>query len=221
VSIALVDTVLDWVGPLYAGWWGYVLIAGVILLDRGAFVGLVVPGDLFLALGGIYAGRHDLNIVAVIAVAMVAALVGESASFWIGRRYGVRMVRRLPLANRLEARLDAARDYFRRHGGKTVFVGRYVSLAGTFVPFSAGMGDMPYARFVLFDALAVAVWATAVALLGYVLSARVELVDTILSRFGWALLGLLVLVLGGRLVWKRRAGIWRWTRARWRALARV
>jgi undecaprenyl-diphosphatase len=221
MTLALVDTVLDWVRPLYAGWWAYALIGAVILADRGAFVGLVVPGDLFLALGGIYAGRHDLNILLVIAVAIAAALVGESASFWIGRRYGIRVVRRVPLANRLEPKLDAARSYFRRHGGKTVFVGRYVSVAGTFVPFSAGMSDMPYGQFLLFDAVAVAVWAAAVALLGYFLSARVDLVDTILSRFGWGLLALLVLVVVGRVVWKRRTEIWRWVRARWRSLSRA
>jgi membrane protein DedA with SNARE-associated domain len=218
VTLALVDSVLDLVRPLYAGWWAYLLIGTVILLDRGAFVGLVVPGDLFLALGGIYAGRHDLSIVAVIAVAFVAAIAGESVSFWIGRRHGIGLVRHLPLANRLETKLDGARDYFRRHGGKTVFIGRYVSVAGTFVPFAAGMSEMRYRHFLLFDAVAVAVWATAVALLGYFLSARVDLVDTILSRFGWGLLALLVLLIVGRFVWKRRDALWRWARAKWRAL---
>src|SRR5262245_57945543 len=218
MSPAIVDTVLDLVRPLYTGWWAYLLIATVIVLDRGAFVGLVVPGDLFLALGGIYAGRRDLSVVAVILVAFAAALAGESMSFWIGRRHGVGLIRHLPLANRLEDKLDGARDYFRRHGGKTVFIGRYVSVAGTFVPFAAGMSDMRYSVFVLFDAIAVAVWATAITLLGYFLNARVELVDTILSRFGWGLLGVLVLLAIGRFGWKRRTAIWRWTRAKWRAL---
>jgi membrane protein DedA with SNARE-associated domain len=106
---------------------GLPAVGTVILLDRGAFVGLVVPGDLFLALGGIYAGRHDLSIVAVIAVAFVAAIAGESVSFldrpggtvsaWCG-------ISRWP--NRLETKLDVARDYF-----TAARAGRPCSSAGT------------------------------------------------------------------------------------------
>jgi undecaprenyl-diphosphatase len=203
-AVSLVNTIVDWFGPAYGGLLGYLIVGGVILLDRGAFTGIFIPGDLFLALGGIYAGRGQLEVAVVIAVASMAGIAGETISYWLGRRYGVRMIRHLPLANRLEKHLDAARDYFKRHGGKTVFVGRYVSVAGTFTPFAAGMSRMPFRRFIAFDVPAIVLWATGVTLLGYYLNSEIDLVDRILSRFGWGLLAAVVLLITGRLAWKRR-----------------
>ena len=211
---AIVKTIVDWFGPAYSTELAYLLVGGVILLDRGAFTGLVVPGDLFLALGGIYAGRGELSIAFVILVAMAAGICGETLSYWLGRRYGVRVIRRVPLVNRFEHNLDRARDYFRRHGGKTVFMGRYVSVAGTFTPFVAGMSDMRFPRFLAFDVAAIALWASGVSLLGYFLNSEIDLVDSILSKFGWGLLILAALLVGGRWGWKRRDRIRKWTRGK-------
>jgi len=210
MTAAIVKTVIDWFGPLYAGVLGYALIAAIVFLDRGAFTGVVIPGDLFLALGGIYAARGDLALPVVIVVGLVAGLAGETMSYWLGRSYGVRIIRHLPLANRFEKHLDSARDYFKRHGGKTVFIGRYVSVAGTFMPFAAGMSEMAFPRFLLFDALAIAAWAAGVATLGYVLNSQIELVDKIISDFGWLVLAAVVLFFGGRFVWKHRKEIGKW-----------
>jgi membrane protein DedA with SNARE-associated domain len=207
---ALVKTVIDWFGPVYAGALGYALIAGVIFLDRGAFTGVVIPGDLFLALGGIFAARGDLSLPLVILVGLFAGVMGETLSYWLGRKWGVSIIRHLPLANRFEKHLDSAKDYFDRHGGKTVFIGRYVSVAGTFMPFAAGMSEMAFPKFLLFDAIAIAMWAVAVTLLGYFLNSQIELADRIISDFGWVLLILVVLIFGGRFVWKRRSKIADW-----------
>jgi membrane-associated protein len=207
---AIVKTVVDWFGPLYSSGLGYALVALVIFLDRGAFTGVVIPGDLFLALGGIYAGRGDLILPLVMVAGSLAGVAGETLSYWLGRKYGVRIIRHLPLANRFEKHLDGARDYFKRHGGKTVFIGRYVSVAGTFMPFAAGMSDMPFGRFLLFDAVAITFWAVGVTLLGYLLNSQIETVDNIISNFGWALLALVVLFVVGRLAWTHRTGIARW-----------
>jgi membrane-associated protein len=210
IAASLVHTIVDWFGPVYQGLLGYLIVGGVILLDRGAFSGVVIPGDLFLALGGIYAGRGDLDVVVVIVVGALAGVAGETISYWLGRTYGVRIIRHLPLANRMEKHLGSARDYFKRHGGKTIFVGRYVSVAGTFMPFAAGMSKMPFRRFITFDVAALGLWATAVSLLGYYLNSQIDLVDQILSQFGWILLTAVVLLFTGRFVWKRRDRIGKW-----------
>jgi membrane-associated protein len=206
----MIDTVVGWFGPAYSGSVAYLLMAAVIFVDRGAFTGVVVPGELFLALGGIYAGRGKLSIVVVVVVGAVAGILGESLSYWLGRNYGVRITRHLPLANRINKHLDEARDYFRRHGGRTVFIGRYVSVAGTFMPFVAGMSDMPFTRFLLFDVPAIALWASAVSLLGYYFSSQIQLVDRILSQFGWGLLAVVVVYMVVRNAWKRRERIGEW-----------
>lgn len=200
----MTETIVNLFGSWYSGSVGYLVIAGLIFLDRGAFTGIALPGELFLALGGIYAGRGNLSVVLVIVIGALAGLLGEIVSYWLGRLYGVRITRHLPLANRFEKHLNEAHDYFRRNGGKTVFVGRYVSVVGTFMPFAAGMSNMPFRRFLAFDVAAITLWSTGVTLLGYLLNSQIKLVDQILSQFGWGLLALVVLFLCGRMIWKRR-----------------
>ena len=205
---AILENLVKWVGPVFAVA-GYPIVGGAVLMERSVFIGLIVPGDLILALGGIYAARGDLGLPWVVVIGICAAVAGESVGFWLGRRYGRSLIRRLPLINRLEGRLEAAEDYFRRNGGKTVAIGRYATAAGAFVPFVAGLSRMSYRRFLAFDIPAIVVWATAIVLLGYFLEGQLDLADRILSRFGWAMLGLLVGLVGGRILysrWRRRRG---------------
>jgi membrane-associated protein len=201
--LALVEEIVRWIGPVYqvAGYW---VIGGATLAERSILLGLVVPGDVIIALGGIYAARGHLAIGWVIAIGTLAAIAGESIGFWLGRRYGVGLIRRLPLANRLADRLGRAERRFLERGGWTVAIGRYASAVGAFVPFAAGLGGMPYRRFLIFDVPAVVVWAAAIALVGYIFGENLDLVERILSRFGWAILGLLVTYLVVRFVLKRR-----------------
>ena len=194
---------MEWVHPLFAGALGYAVIATFVLLDRGAFVGLVVPGDLVLALGGVFAGRGDLDVFPVVLTGIAAGLAGENASYWLGRHYGRSILKRIPFANRLGPYLERSENFFGTRGRRAVFVGRYVSVVGTFLPFTAGLSRMPYRRFLVTDVVAVSMWAVAVISLGYFLSARVDLVDKILSRFGWALLVIVALYFG----WKKRSVI--------------
>jgi membrane-associated protein len=206
----VIETIIDLFGTMYSSPFVYVVVAGIIFLDRAAFTGIFIPGEVFVALGGIFAGRGELSLALVIVTAALAGIVGETVSYWLGRRYGVGIVRRLPLGNRFEKHLDDAHDYFRRHGGKTVFIARYVSVVGTFLPFVAGMSDMPLGRFLLFDAVALTLWAIAVTLLGYLLNSQIHLVDQILSQFGWGLLVLIALLVVARIVVKRRGEIQKW-----------
>jgi membrane protein DedA with SNARE-associated domain len=204
--LGLIHEIVRWVGPLFAGWWGYLIVAVGVLLERSILLGLIVPGDVIIALGGVYAARGELNVVAVIAIAFLAAVIGESTGFWLGRRYGMRLVRRLPLLNRFEPKLEEVQEYFGRHGGKTVAIGRYATAAGAMIPFVAGMAGMKYRRFLLFDVPAVLLWAIGITMIGYVFGRNLDVVETILSRFGWGILALLVLFIAGRILWKRFRG---------------
>lgn len=200
--VALVEEVVRWVGPAFTGTTGYLVIAGAVLLERSILIGLVVPGEVTLAVGAIYVSRGDLDLSLVIAIGAICAIVGESVGYWLGRRYGRSLLSRIPLANRLAEKVEEVEDLFERHGGKTVAIGRYAAAAGAFVPFVAGMGRMRFLRFLAFDVPAIVVWAIGVGLLGFFLGENLELVDRILSRFGYAMLGLLA-VLVGLYVWKR------------------
>jgi membrane-associated protein len=203
VALSLVEKLVDWIEPAFVSA-GYLIIAGAVLMERSLFVGLIVPGDLILALGGVYASQGRLNLVWVIVIGSMAAIAGESLGYWLGRKSGVRIVRHVPLLGGfLAEKLKDAETYFRKHGGKTVVIGRYATAAGAFIPFSAGVGRMPYHRFLLFDVPSVIVWATGISIFGYVFGRNLGFVDKVLSRFGYIVLGLAVAFFAGRWLWKR------------------
>ncbi|MCA1833463.1 MAG: DedA family protein [Actinomycetota bacterium] len=199
----LIERLVEWIAPAYVHA-GYAIVAGGVLAERSILIGLFVPGDVILALGGIYAARHDLSLTLVIVIGTFAAIIGESTGYWLGRRYGLALVKRLPLVRRLEDRIEGAQEYFKRHGGKTVALGRYATAAGAFIPFVAGIGRMGYRRFLLFDVPAVVLWAAGITLFGYYFGEHIDFVDTVLSRFGLIMLGLLAVVIGGSVLMRRR-----------------
>jgi membrane-associated protein len=201
-SLAIIQTILSWVGPVFSSL-GYVLIFVATLLESSAFVGVVVPGDVILAIGGIYAARGDLSLPLVIVIGIVGTACGESIGFWLGDRYGESLVRRLPFADRLQGKINDARAGFDRNASKVLLIGRFASGLRVMVPFTAGMSDISYPNFMAFVIPTATVWAVGVSRLGYFLGANVQLIDTILSRFGWGVLALVIIGVGGRIAFRK------------------
>ena len=203
LALTLIERIVQWVEPAFITA-GYFIIAAGVLLERSVFIGLVVPGDIILALGGVYASRGNLSLTLVIVVGTMAAITGESIGFYLGRKYGDRFIRRVPLIGGwLSERLHDSEEYFQKHGGITVAVGRYATAAGAFIPFTAGASKMSYRTFILFDAPAIAIWATGISIFGYFFGNHLAFVDKVLSRFGYIMLTLLVLFFGGRFAWRK------------------
>jgi len=198
----LLDRLLHFLEPLYANF-GYLIIVLGAFFERSVFVGLIVPGDVIIALGGVYASQGKLSAVWVAALGALAALCGESTGYWLGRKQGVKLLRQLPYLNRFEKRLGEAEAFFAKRGGWTVAVGRYATAAGAFVPFVAGLSRMSYPRFLLFDVPAVIVWAVAITWFGYAFGNHLDFIDKVLSRFGLTILVLLIVFFGGRYLVKR------------------
>jgi membrane-associated protein len=210
LALTLVEKIVHWIEPAFVSA-GYLIIAAAVLMERSVFVGLIVPGDLILALGGVYASQHKMSLAWVIVIGCISAIVGESLGYWLGRKVGVRLIRHVPFLGRiLVEKLQDAENYFRKHGGKTVVIGRYATAAGAFIPFSAGVGRMRYSRFVMFDVPSVIVWATGISIFGFYFGKNLAFVDKVISRFGYIVLGLAAGYFLGRWLWKsvqsRRSG---------------
>lgn len=174
----------------------YGLVGLLAAGEAAAFVGLFLPGEAALLLGGVLASQGRVSLPVMIAVAVVAAIVGDSIGYEIGRRGGPALKRsRLGRVVGPE-RWAKGEAFLERRGGPAVFFGRWVGLLRALVPSLAGMGRMPYPRFLLWNALGGLLWASAVVLVGYAAGAQYKRVEQLFGRAS-LLVGLAVLVLGG------------------------
>jgi undecaprenyl-diphosphatase len=157
------------------GAWTYLLVGVFAFAETGAFVGLVVPGETVMLLGGAVAGQGAIDIYLLIAIAWFSAWAGDTTSFFIGRRLGRDFVlRNGPRFGIGHERFEKVEDYFSRHGGKTIFIGRFISLVRAFAPFIAGSSGMRYRAFVPYSILGTGLWASAHILVGYFFSRSIE-----------------------------------------------
>lgn len=157
--LAVIQEIVRWIGPVFSAI-GYVLIPLATMLETAAMTGLLVPGDVVFALGGVYAARGELELVWVLALGSAGGIAGQVTGWWLGRRFGERLLTRLPLPGNNERRLEKARSTFDRHGGKAVFIGRFGTGISAITPFAAGTAGMGLTRFVAFAVPAVLVWGT-------------------------------------------------------------
>jgi membrane protein DedA with SNARE-associated domain/membrane-associated phospholipid phosphatase len=179
------------------GAWTYLLVGVFAFAETGAFVGLVVPGETVMLLGGAVAGQGAIDIYLLIAIAWFAAWLGDTTSFLLGRRLGREFVMRHgPRFGIGHERFERVEDYFGRHGGKTIFVGRFVSLVRAFAPFIAGSSGMRYRAFVPYSILGTGLWASAHILIGYAFSRSVDSAARYAGRGAFLLGALIVVVVG-------------------------
>jgi membrane-associated protein len=202
MRLALVTQLLDWLRPFFASF-GYVIVSVAMFFESAAFTGILVPGDVILALGGVYAGRGELSLLGVIACGASFGVLGTSTGYLLGRRYGDAVLRRAPILRRFEARVMEAQASIAANAGKTIVLGRFVTGAAVFVPFVAGASGVRARTFFTYAVPTMFVWSTGLALLGFFVGNNVETIDRVLSRIGLAGLGLGVLVVG-IWVWRQR-----------------
>ena len=185
------------------GAWSYLLVAVFAFAETGAFVGLLVPGETVMILGGAVAGQGAINLYLVIAIAWLMAFLGDSTSFFVGRRLGRDFLRRHgPRFGVGHERLDQIDDYFSRHGGKTIFIGRFVGFVRAFAPFVAGSSGMPYRGFVPYSILGTGLWVSSAIVIGYLFSRSIESVLDYAGK-GAFLLGTLIVVVVGAVYLRR------------------
>jgi len=153
------------------GGWTYLLVAGLAFLETGAFVGLIAPGETAIVLGGVVAAQGEINLVAVLLIAWVAAALGDIASFILGARLGRRFIHHHgPRVGMTAPRVDRVEAFYARHGAKAILVGRFVGIIRAVSPFLAGSSGLRFRAFLPWSLLGTAVWAAAFTLVGYAFS---------------------------------------------------
>lgn len=171
----------------------YGLVGALAFAEAALFVGFVLPGETAVLLGGVLASMHKVNLEVEIAVVVIAAIVGDTVGYEVGRHFGEQILRLKIFAKRSRS-LDRARTYLQEKGGRAVFIARFTAFLRAVMPGLAGTAQMPYRRFLAFNAAGGAVWGTGVTLLGFAAGASYHKVEKVI---GQASLGLLALIVVG------------------------
>jgi len=137
----------------------YVLLFVIIFCETGLVVTPFLPGDsLLFAIGAIAAlPNSGLNIWIAAAILLVAAIIGDTVNYWIGRKLGDWMLRKFPRIVKPQ-HIAKTNEFFARYGGKTIIIARFVPIVRTFAPFVAGSGGMDYKRFMSFNVIGAFLW---------------------------------------------------------------
>jgi len=182
------------------GKWTYAAVGALAFLETGAFVGLVFPGETAVILAGAIAGNGTTSIVLTIAIVWVSAWLGDTASFYIGRRLGKDFILRHGHRVRItEERFESVEDYFARYGGRTILVGRFIGLVRALAPFIAGSSGMTYRGFAPYSILGTGLWAATFSLLGYFLAENLDKAEDLAGRGLFVFGGTIAVLVGGYL----------------------
>ena len=185
------------------GSWTYALVGVFAFAETGAFVGLLVPGETVMILGGAVAGQGATNLYVTIALAWIAAVSGDTTSFFIGRSLGREfLLRHGPRFGLDHDRLRQVEDFFSRHGGKTIFLGRFVGFVRAFAPFIAGSSGMRFRQFFPYSVLGCGLWVGSAVVVGYLFSRSIDSALNYAGK-GALILGTLIVVVVGS-VWLTR-----------------
>ena len=145
------------------GAWVYALLFLIVFCETGLVVTPFLPGDSLLFVAGALAAAGGMSLALVMTVLVVAALCGDNANYWIGRWAGTRL-----LASWINpSHLKRTHDFYERHGGKTIIIARFMPIVRTYVPFVAGLGAMPYGRYIAFCVAGAVLWVGSLCVAGF------------------------------------------------------
>ncbi len=190
-ALRMHERVIQWIELFrpYVDQYGYIVLFLGVMAENAS---LPVPGETILIIASFYSHHGHLNLGTVILLATVGCILGDNISFYIGRRFGrpfIEQYGRYLLIT--QKRLAYVERFFHKHGDKTIFVQRWITGVRVIGALVAGTSKMPWRRFLLFNCLGAVTWVTAISLLAYFFAVNVPLLLIVVSRSGWALLGLI------------------------------
>lgn len=164
--------------PALVQWAGYAGLTLIIFAETGLLVGFFLPGDSLLVTAGLLAAdpAFGLNVWLLGAILTVAAIVGDTVGYNIGRTSGPHIFSREDSLFFDKKHLLRAQAFYERHGGKTIIIARFMPIVRTFAPVVAGVGRMEYRRFVVYNIVGGTLWIWSMLLTGWVLARTVPAV---------------------------------------------
>jgi membrane-associated protein len=161
------ERLIQLLSTLLSGWVGYATLCAIVFSETGLLLGFFLPGDSLLFTVGVVAGAGQLDIATVIVVLSLSAMAGDSTGYWLGRKTGPRIFSRPDSRFFKQEYVTRTKAFYERYGGKTIVLARFVPIVRTFAAFIAGVGQMPYLRFLPYSICGGIGWVSAMAMLGY------------------------------------------------------
>jgi membrane protein DedA with SNARE-associated domain len=179
-------------------------VAGLLVfLEDAVFIGFVVPGETAAVLAGVGAGLGNVSFPLAITVVVAAAIIGDSVGYEVGKKWLGPALDRLRFLDRHRPRIARTQDFLRRRGGAAVFLGRFTAFFRAMMPALAGASQMPYRRFLAWNALGGIVWGSVFVTVGYLAGESYHHVEKLVGR-GVAI-GIAVIVVVALVVWRMRS----------------
>ena len=185
------EKLIQLLGTLLSGWYGYAALFAIVYSETGLLLGFFLPGDSLLFTVGVVAGAGHLDIVLVNVLLMTAAILGDSTAFVLGRQTGPKIFSRADSTFFKQEYVTRTHAFYEKHGGKTIVYARFMPIVRTFAAFIAGVGKMPYLKFLPYSVCGGAAWIFCLTVIGYKLGG----VPIIRHNFEKVILGIIVLSL--------------------------
>jgi membrane-associated protein len=154
-------------------WGGTLLVCVIVFIETGFFVGFFLPGDSLLVTAGVFAASGQLHISELLLLVPLCAIAGDQIGYWIGRKAGQALYRREDSMVFRKSHLQRAQDFYKKYGGKTVILARFIPIVRTFCPPVAGAAEMPYGRYLAYDIAGGFLWGGGMVLGGYFLGRQI------------------------------------------------
>ena len=158
-------------------WGGLLMLVAIVFAETGLMIGFFLPGDSLLVTAGIFAAAGHLDVVGLLLWVTLAAVLGDQLGYYIGYRTGPRIFRREDSLLFKREHLMRAKAFYEKHGGKTIILARFIPVIRTFAPVVAGVGQMEYRRFVMFNVAGGVLWVWGMTLLGVWLGNAIPNID--------------------------------------------
>lgn len=156
---------------------GYLGLFAIVFAETGLLIGFFLPGDSLLFTAGFLASQGIFNIYILCFIMFLAAVIGDSVGYMIGHKYGKRLFKKEDSLLFHKDHLRRAKEFYEKHGGKTIIIARFMPIVRTFAPVVAGIGDMKYGTFLTYNIIGGLLWAVGLPTLGFVLGSSIPDVD--------------------------------------------
>ena len=156
---------------------GYAGLFAIVFAESGLFFGFFLPGDSLLVTAGLLATQNYFNIIYLLPLLALAAILGDSTGYWMGKKFGKRIFSKEKSFFFSKNHIKTAQEFYEKNGVKTIILARFLPYVRTFAPIVAGIGEMEYSKFLTFNIAGGLTWTTIMLLIGYFLGRLIPNVD--------------------------------------------